>query len=372
MTGLDFAATRLRQLFRKTAKPAHSEPSEPIDTEPYETEPDYAASEVEVTTAVSETGRRDRYYTSSDGLRLHVAEYGDTISPWLPVVCIPGLSRSARDFHELALHLSTHRQRPRRVLAFDLRGRGLSEWDKDIAHYTPLVEMQDVLDGMAALRVDRAVVVGTSRGGIIAMLMAVARPSVLAGIVINDIGPAIEARGLARLKTYIGRTPAPDDWDDAVRILRRLHGGQFNALDDEEWWAFARMTWRDEEGLPTSDYDPALARTFDGVEFDRPMPTLWREFAAMGAIPFLAIRGENSDILSAETLARMEREHPRFDHIMIAGEGHAPLLIRSAVLQRISAFAMATEGPAAPLDAIIPQEGSGFDLDSPTKTNGPA
>ena len=145
-----------------------------------------------------EAGRRDLHYPSSDGLRLHVAEYGDAISPWLPVVCLPGLSRNARDFHDLAVHLSTHRHRPRRVLAFDLRGRGGSEWDKDVAHYTPLVEMQDVLDGMAALGVDRAVVVGTSRGGIIAMLMAVARPSVLAGVVLNDIGPAIEPRGLAR------------------------------------------------------------------------------------------------------------------------------------------------------------------------------
>ena len=188
--------------------------------------------------------------------------------------------------------------------------------------------MQDVLDGMAALGVDRAIIVGTSRGGIIAMLMAVARPSVIAGVVLNDIGPAIEPRGLARLKTYIGRTPAPDDWDDAAHILRRLHGSQFTALGDDDWRAFARMTWRDEEwpARPATTI-PALARTFDGVEFDRPLPTLWREFAALSATPVLAIRGENSDIFSAETLARMEREHPRFDHIVIEGEGHAPLLI---------------------------------------------
>lgn len=362
MTGLDFAASRLRRLFRRPAEPAPSEPPEPIESEAGE----FAGEAEETSPAAPGNSWRDLYYTSGDGLRLHVAEYGDVISPWTPVVCIPGLSRSARDFHELALHLSTHHHRPRRVLAFDLRGRGMSEWDRDIARYTPLVEMQDVLDGMAALGVDRAVIVGTSRGGIVAMLMAVARPAVLAGVVLNDIGPAIEPRGLARLKTYIGRTPAPDDWDDAIHILRRLHGGQFTALDENDWATFARMTWRDREGLPVADYDPALAKTFDGVELDRPMVTLWPEFAALGAVPVLAIRGENSDILSADTLVRMEQEHPRFDHIVIAGEGHAPLLIGNAVLQRISAFITGSEGQGLPADAIVPREAPRFDRDSPS------
>ncbi len=350
------ATTRLRQLLRRKAKPQLSA-DVAVDFDP----------EVEVASERPDSGRRDLHYLSGDGLRLHVAEYGDAISPWLPVVCLPGLSRNARDFHDLAVHLSTHRHRPRRVLAFDLRGRGGSEWDKDVARYTPLVEMQDVLDGMAALGVGRAIVVGTSRGGIIAMLMAVARPSVLAGVVLNDIGPAIEPRGLARIKTYIGRTPAPDDWDDAVRILRRLHGGQFTALTDEDWLAFARMTWRDEDGLPVADYDPALAKTFDGVEFDRPMPSLWKEFGALGAFPLLTIRGENSDLLSAETVARMEKEHPSFDPITVAGEGHAPLLIDKAILQRISAFVIGIEGQGPPVEAVIPRDLPAFDLDAPLK-----
>ena len=204
---------------------------------------------------------RDRFHSSSDGLSLHIAEYGDPSAPWLPVVCLPGLSRSARDFHNLAVHLSTHRHRPRRVLAFDYRGRGLSQWDKDIANYNPLTELTDVLDGMSALGIGRAIVVGTSRGGIIAMMMGVARPHAVAGVVLNDIGPVIEPVGLARIKTYIGRTPAPDDWDDAIHIIKRLHGGQFTALGDAEWEAFARATYRDEDGRPAANYDPALAKT---------------------------------------------------------------------------------------------------------------
>jgi pimeloyl-ACP methyl ester carboxylesterase len=360
MTGLGSAWSRFRQLFSKTPTFDRSDSSEVNASET-----DDFDADVEASPPAHGATPRDLFYTSSDGLRLHVAEYGDAISPWLPVVCIPGLSRSARDFHELGLHLSQHSDRPRRVLAFDLRGRGMSEWDQNIAHYTPIVEMQDVLDGMAALGVDRAIIVGTSRGGIIAMLMAVARPGVIAGVVLNDIGPAIEPRGLARLKTYIGRTPAPDDWDDAAHILRRLHGHQFTALRDEDWNAFARMTWRDENGLPVGNYDPALARTFDGVEFDRPLPTLWREFAALSHTPVLTIRGENSDIFNAETLARMEREHPRFDRIVIEGEGHAPLLIRDTLLQRISAFIMTSEGQRAPADTIAPQGASRSDLETP-------
>jgi pimeloyl-ACP methyl ester carboxylesterase len=344
MSGPGSARSRLRQLF--FGKPRPPEPE--IVGEASEAEEFAVELEAAVEAADALTGPRDLYYASGDGLRLHVAEYGHRVSPWLPVVCIPGLSRSARDFHDLALRLSTHPERPRRVLAFDLRGRGKSEWDADIGHYTPLVEMQDVLDGMAALSVDRAVIVGTSRGGLIAMLMGVARPSVIAGVVLNDVGPALEARGLARLKTYIGRTPAPDDWEDAAHILRRLHGHQFTAFVDDDWRKFARMTWRDDDdALPVGDYDPALARTFDGIEFDQPLPSLWREFGALAAKPVLAIRGANSDILSPATLDRMAAEHPRFESVVLEGQGHAPLLIHEPILRRVADFVAAQEGESA-------------------------
>src|SRR6266567_1120584 len=135
-----------------------------------------------------ERDSRQVRYRSQDGLSLFVRDYGDRLSPWLPVVCLPGLSRSSRDFDELARALADRSLRPRRVLAFDYRGRGQSEWDRTSDNYNPLVEMGDVFDGMAALGVPRAVVVGTSRGGIIAMLMAVARPTTMAAVVLNDIG----------------------------------------------------------------------------------------------------------------------------------------------------------------------------------------
>jgi pimeloyl-ACP methyl ester carboxylesterase len=363
---VDSAVARIRRLFRR---PSERAPAEDVLIGGEESDEAYLPDDPALDSLPApprEAPRRDLYYTSGDGLRLHVAEYGDPNGPWLPVVCIPGLSRSFRDFHFLGRRLAGDPERPRRVLAFDLRGRGMSDWDKEIAHYTPLVEMQDVLDGMAALGVGRAVVVGTSRGGLIAMLMGVARPSALAGVVLNDVGPAIEARGLARLKTYVDRTPAPDDWDDAVRILRRLHGRQFTALDDAAWSAFAEMTWRDgEDGRPVSDYDPALARTFDGIEFDRPMPTLWPEFAALRTLPVLAIRGETSDILSPGTLARMAAEHGRMEQLEVPGEGHAPVLIGAPLIERIAHFVDGCERNDAGIDAITSRRGEADDDDGP-------
>jgi pimeloyl-ACP methyl ester carboxylesterase len=224
--------------------------------------------------------------------------------------------------------------------------------------------MNDIFDGMAALGISRAVAVGTSRGGIVAMLMGVARPATLAGIVLNDIGPKLEPLGLARIKSYVGRTPAPDDWDDAVRILKRLHGAQFTALNESQWVDFARKTYREENGRPVSDYDPALKRSFDAVDFDEPVPTMWREFHALRSLPILAIRGANSDLLSTSTLAAMAAEHPLFESIAVPGEGHPPLLTGTHLPQRISSFITGIEGSGPPIDAIIPSVHADFDPDN--------
>lgn len=304
------------------------------------------ASESEAPAAAGATGPappdpnapRELVYRASDGLKLFARDYGDPTSPAVPVVCLAGLTRTSRDFHELAVRLSTDAAHPRRVVAFDYRGRGRSSDDRNVDNYNPLTEMTDVADGMSALGVTRAVIVGTSRGGIIAMLMGVARPAMLAGLVLNDIGPAIEARGLARIKTYVGRMPAPDTWDDAVALMRRLHGAQFTALSHRDWEAWTRLSWRDENGRPAGDYDPALAETLDGIEFDKPMPSLWNEFRALpSGLPLLVIRGENSDLLTAATVTAMGEAHAGMESVLVEGEGHAPLL-RGPILDRIAAF----------------------------------
>ena len=322
-----------------------------------------AASPQAPTVAAPSAEPRDFFFRSTDGLRLHVREYGDAVSPFLPVVCLPGLTRTARDFDVLARFLSAHPDRPRRVVAFDLRGRGMSEWDASPDNYTPLTEMTDVLDGMAALGIARAIIVGTSRGGIIAMLMGVARPNALAGVVLNDVGAVLEPLGLARIKSYVGVTPLPDDWSDAVQILKRLHGAQFPALDDDAWLAYARMTWAEKDGKPVSDYDPALARTLDAIDFDRAAPSLWEPFRSLVAIPVLAIRGERSDLLSTGTLQAMAEAHPRMESITIEGHGHAPLLRQPPLLARIADFVAGIDGAGPSADAIVPREPARYSLD---------
>ncbi len=314
---------------------------------------------------------REAIYLSGDGLKLSARDYGNALSPWLPVVCLPGFSRDSRDFHELAVHLSTHRHRPRRVVAFDYRGRGRSQWARSVADYNPLTEMNDVLDGMAALAITRAVVVGTSRGGIIGMLMGLARPATVAGLVLNDIGPVIEAHGLARIKTYVGRTPQPNDWADAAHLLRRIHGATFPTWRDVDWDYFARLTFGDDGTGPVGAYDPKLAQTFDGLEPDEPLPSMWDEFRALRDIPILVIRGEHSDLLSAETVTRMAEEHPKVESVTVAGEGHAPLLRYGQLLARVSAFVTAVEGNGPPVDAILPREEAGYDLDAVAEAETP-
>jgi pimeloyl-ACP methyl ester carboxylesterase len=299
---------------------------------------------------------REVQYVSRDGLPLAAHEYGDRASPWMPVVGLPGLTRTSRDFDGLAQFLAGHRDRPRRVVAFDYRGRGRSAWDKIPANYNVLTETSDVLDGMVALGVSRAAVVGTSRGGIIGMLMAFSRPQTVTALVLNDIGPFIEPRGLVRLKSYVGRTPKPEDWADAARIQRRLHAGHFPAFDDADWDQFARMTYREEGGQPLSDYDPALAATLGEVDFDEPAPGLWEEFRALKAVPMLVIRGVNSDILSEATLQRMALEHPRLESLSIPDEGHPPILRGGPLLARIASFiATAEDGAPATIPTPAPE-----------------
>ncbi len=331
---------------------------------PRKPRPDTTPDAAEESQTPAQPTFREATYLSSDGLKLSARDYGSPLSPWLPVVCLAGIARDSRDFHELAVHLSTHRHRPRRVVAFDYRGRGRSQWAETAESYNALTEMNDVLDGMAALNIPRAVVVGTSRGGVIGMLMGVARPATVAGLVLNDIGPVIEAHGLARIRTYVGRMPQPDNWSDTAQLLRRVHGASFPAWRDVDWDYFARLTFNDDGGSPVSAYDPKLAETFDGLELDHSLPAMWDEFRALSAIPILVIRGENSDMLSSDTVDRMSEEHPHVETVTVSGEGHAPLLRYGQLLARISAFVTALEGSGPPADAVIPRDEARYDLDA--------
>ena len=280
------------------------------------------------------------FATASDGLRLHYRDVGRGESGALPVVCLPGLTRTTADFDVLAAHLSGGGAAgpPRRVVSIDYRGRGGSDHDPKPEHYTVPVEAGDVLAVLAAAEVAEAVFVGTSRGGIITMVLSSFRPDLIRGAVLNDIGPVLEPAGLARIRGYVGQLPPPRDWNDAVRTIQSYAGAQFTGLSPEDWLYFARTTFSENAGILSGRYDPALTESLRTLDPEKPLPVLWDQFDGLKAAPLLIIRGETTDLLSEKTTAEMLRRHPESTLLTVPGQGHAPLLHDATTLARIATF----------------------------------
>lgn len=281
-------------------------------------------------------GYRSLFIRSRDGLKLHVREYGHYGRDALPVVCLPGLARTSADFHELALALSTDARRPRRVVALDYRGRGQSDYDPDWTHYDIKIELDDVLQVLAATGIPEAVFVGTSRGGLITMAMAPVRPAAIKGVVLNDIGPVLDAQGLIRIRGYVGKLPTPANWNEASAILKQTFGPHFPILNAQEWEGYARRTWKEAGGRLVPDYDPALMKTLEVLDLEAPLPVLWPFFDGLKHAPMLVLRGANSDLLSDVTVRQMVERHPACESFTVAGQGHAPLLDSKDVVGRIA------------------------------------
>lgn len=274
-----------------------------------------------------------RFHSAPDGLKLHLLDH-DPGGEATPVVCLPGLTRTAMDFDALARRLA----RQRRVISIDYRGRGLSERDRDWTNYDPLVENADILAQLTAIGVGEAIFVGTSRGGIHAMIFSATRPAMVKGAVLNDIGPVIETKGITRIRGYVGKLPTPTSWSDASDLARRVMSAQFTALTDADWETYARLTFEEKDGRLVARYDPALAKGLEALDLNAPLPTLWPQFEGLRHVPVLALRGENSDLLSPDTLAEMARRHPRLETQTVEGQGHAPLLLDDATISRIEKF----------------------------------
>jgi pimeloyl-ACP methyl ester carboxylesterase len=280
--------------------------------------------------------------TAQDGLRLHVCAYGVQASAALPVVCLPGLARTTADFESLAAMLSSNRQ----VLALDYRGRGKSDYDRNPANYNLQLELADLLAVLTAFGIGRAVFIGTSRGGILTMLLAVARPTAIAGCVIHDIGPVIELAGLMRIKSYVGKLPEPASFHEAAEVLQRRFGSHFPKWDDADWLVFARRTFKEANGRLLPDYDIKLATILDGITPERPPPPLWKEFDALSRVPVMVIRGANSDILSTATVEAMRKRRPSLDVVEVPDEGHPPRLTDPQAAGRIAAFVASCDDAA--------------------------
>jgi pimeloyl-ACP methyl ester carboxylesterase len=283
------------------------------------------------------------FITAPDGLKLHVRAYGSRAATRLPVVCLPGLARTSADFDTLAGALAGDAERPRYVLAMDYRGRGLSDYDRDPGNYSLAVELADVLAVLTALGIGPAVFVGTSRGGILTMMLGVARPAAIAGVVLNDIGPVIETRGLVRIKSYVGRLPQPKSFEEGAEFLRRLFGPQFPSLTADEWMSNARRTFQEKNGRIIPNYDPKLARVLEDIDIERSLPPLWKEFDSLARVPMMVIRGANSDLLTAATVEAMRARRRQCDTVLVPDQGHAPLLSEDEMIRHISAFVAGCE-----------------------------
>lgn len=277
------------------------------------------------------TAFRERRYTAQDGLSLYYREYGDPLSPGVPVLCLPGLARNSKDFHRLALRLRARHW----VVCPDYRGRGRSGYDADSENYQPAAYLNDIRHLLAVTGMRHAAVIGTSMGGLLACAMGAAMPTVLAGVVLNDVGPDIGSDGLGRIIAYLSQDNPQPDWESATRAFKALFPN-LSLRTEEDWRAATEATWREgEDGVLHYDWD---IRIVDPLRHKRPLPDLWALFRSIRRYPVLALRGGASDVLLPETFERMAREHPRLERLTIERVGHVPTLVEPEAAGAIDAF----------------------------------
>lgn len=274
------------------------------------------------------TDFRNLYWWSRDGIRLHARDYpGDPGQ--LPLICLPGLTRNARDFDDLARAQAGSR----RVIAVSFRGRGESGYAKDPMTYVPLTYMQDLEVLLGEQGIARFVGVGTALGGIVTMLLAAADRGRIAGAVLNDVGPEIEAAGLHRIRGYVGRGSSCPTWLHAARTLQDNHREIYPDWALEDWLAMAKRQYRlTGAGRIVLDYDLRIAEPFrvPGAEAG---PDMWGALDGLASTPVLVVRGERSDVLGRATAERMVERLPAAELVSVPGVGHAPTLAEPAVAE---------------------------------------
>ncbi|ESQ78328.1 alpha/beta fold hydrolase [Asticcacaulis sp. YBE204] len=276
---------------------------------------------------------QDIFYTSADkALTLYARDYNPSGGD--PVLCLHGLTRNSADFEWLAEHL----KEGHRVIVADQRGRGRSAWDSEKARYNLLVYAQDMVTLLDHLNIPRVTIIGTSMGGLIALLMAGWVPHRIKAIVLNDVGPKLSPEGLARIRGYVGKGKPITNWAEAAAATQAINAEAFPDYGPDDWMAFAKRTFVETDGVPVPAYDPAIAEGMaPGSEAVAP-PELWELWAKLSAIPILTVRGGRSDLLSAETLQRMADAHPNFTSVTIANCGHAPMLDEPEAVAAIGNF----------------------------------
>ena len=260
----------------------------------------------------------DRYWTGPDGLRLHYRDYGGDRGA-VPLLCLHGLTRNARDFAEVAERHAGNR----RVIVPDFRGRGLSDRDPVPDRYAPPFYAQEVLGLLDVAGVHRAVFLGTSLGGLVTMIVAAIAPQRIAGAILNDVGPELDPAGLARIAGYVGRIPLFRTWDEATEAVAQSNRIAFPHYGPADWMRMAQRLCRETSDGIVFDYDPAIAINFERAQ-SAPSVDAWPLIDALAPVPLLILRGETSDILSPATASAMAQRHPHAELVTVPGVGHAP------------------------------------------------
>jgi len=272
-----------------------------------------------------------RHFEAADGRRL---AYQDSDTPGPAVLCLAGLTRNGRDFAGLAAHLADRY----RVLRLDSRGRGMSDWaEAPLTEYTVPVESADALALLNHLDIPRAAIIGTSRGGVLGMILGATQRQRVSGLVLNDVGPVIKRQGLDDIMVYLGVEPKVDSFEAAAEVLQQTMGPTFPDVTPIQWLGFARTIYRDEGGRPRLRYDARL-RDAVAVALEHTPPDLWDLFAALEGLPILTLRGANSVLFSAETLSEMARRRPDMAQAVVPNRGHPPFLDEPVALAAINAF----------------------------------
>ncbi len=273
----------------------------------------------------------EKFFRTRDGLRLYYRDYGDVRSRKVPVLCLPGSSTSLRAFEHVAPRLAEGR----RVLAMDWRGHGRSDYDPDYRHYGFETDRDDVLELLAQEKIPQVVIIGSSRGGIIAMWLAETRPDVLAGVVMNDIGPVVAPEGMKRAQSQFG---LPREFRSFEEAAQALCDRQVPGLDvtPAGWLRHARQYHRqDDDGVVRPDFDPGYAQAFREIKATQ---NNWPRFEKMARIPTLVIRGAHSDLLDQPTVDEMKRRKPDLQVCIVAGRAHCPYLDEPDSIDAIDAF----------------------------------
>jgi len=284
-------------------------------------------------------GFEEMYYRAPDGLRLYYRQY-NARATGTPVFCLPGMTRNSRDFRALAENLSGW---GRRVICPDLRGRGKSHYDPRQENYHPGTYVQDILKLADDLDFTKIIIIGTSLGGLIAMSIAALRPRLLAGVVLNDIGPQVAAEGLARIRTYVGKAKEESSWQDAALTVKNINKRFFPTYTDDMWMELAHNTYREnDEGLIVADYDPAIAAAFDDDEKAVPAGDPWALMEGLANVPVLLCHGLLSDILTPAIVERMKQLKPDLKVVSLPDTGHVPLLTESECLKALKAWCALT------------------------------